>query len=86
MKKIIIALLICLAALLIVREIRLRQLYTEYLIVSKRSDAIVDSIKFDIAVGKLTREQSKALEMRAKEIVRKLDTLHNKFDFWNLKW
>lgn len=85
MKKIIIALLICLAALLIVREIRLRQLYTEYLIVSKRSDAIVDSIKFDIAVGKLTREQSKALEMRAKEIVRKLDTLQNKVDFWNLK-
>ena len=85
MKKIIIALLICFAVLLIVREIRLRQLYTEYLIVSERSDAIVDSMKFDMAVGKLTREQSKALEMRAKEIVRKLDTLQNKVDFWNLK-
>lgn len=85
MKKIIIAILVCLAVLFIVREIRLRQLYTEYLIVSKRSDAIVDSMKFDMAVGKLTREQSKALEMRAKEIVRKLDTLQNKVDFWNLK-
>lgn len=85
MKKIIIALLICFAALLIVREMRLRQLYTEYLIVSEKSDAIVDSMKFDMAVGKLTREQSKALEMRAKEIVRKLDTLQNKVDFWNLK-
>jgi hypothetical protein len=85
MKKVLIGFLIVLFVLFTLRTIRLRQLGKEAYLLEKKFDLLNDSIQVRINSDVRDFKNDTAMISRSRNIIKQLDTLEKKINFWNLK-